>query len=132
MLWSTVLFLRVLRFVSSQRGDIGLRVLRVLTWLVFISYLVLYIFCSQCFSRAFLREFRNCYALFVCLCHRPLDLRSLSERRPSVPKQLASSVPARKRLLGIHSCYSSPCFSVALFFPFFFFFVELQTNFTPK
>ena len=108
MLWSTVFFLRVLRFVSTQRGDIGLRVLRV------------YIFCSQCFPRAFLKEFRNCYALFVCLCHRPLDLQSLSDRRPSVPKQLASSVPVRKRLLGIHSCYSSPCFSVALFLPFFF------------
>ena len=34
-----------------------LRVLRVLTGLVLASYLVLYIFCSQCLSRRFLKEF---------------------------------------------------------------------------
>ena len=41
MLWSTLLFSRVLR---------------VLTWLVFVSYLVLYIFRFECYSR-FLKEF---------------------------------------------------------------------------
>ena len=29
----------------------------VLTWFIFVSYLVLYIFCSQCLSRWFLKEF---------------------------------------------------------------------------
>ena len=31
--------------------------LRKLTWLVFVSYLVPYIFCFQCLSRRFLKEF---------------------------------------------------------------------------